>query len=146
MKLAVNSAALARLSLRSNSECSLPRLFAAISLVLMVLYAISGLACHQIRCVRLKQISYFAVRDGARLLPSSPEGAIQIARSSVEANSASDRYLTIVAVKADSSSLTLQIEEKLPLYLVFLTGEFASGDILVTARAKRSSRAVRFRI
>jgi hypothetical protein len=62
------------------------------------------------------------------------------------ANSAVVTRMSLHSNSERSRSLAIQIDEELPLYLVLLTGEFASSDIEVTARAECSSGAVRLRI
>ena len=66
---------------------------------------------------------------------------MKVAGAYVEMSSVYDRHLVIVALRANSHSLTLQIEEKLPLYMVLLTGEFYGSDIVMTASAKSTASA-----
>ncbi len=111
----------------------------------MALYALGGVAGHLLRCTHLQRVSSTAVQVGAMLLPSDRKAAIDLTRACISAGS--DRYLAIVDISADNRSLTLQVEERLPLYLMLLTGEFASSDIVITARAIReSSTTLRLRI
>ena len=110
-----------------------------LALGLCLAYLAGGGVCHFVRCARLRWISYVAVDIGSSRLPSARD-AVSTARQFLDANRESDPYLTIVSCDSDGESLTIRLVERLPYTMMLLTGEFASGNIVVTAEARRTTR------